>query len=366
MLFTNIKFFVRVFLKDKFFSILNILGLALGIAVGILLLLILQHDLTFDKHYANSERIYRLGGHLKATGVDLRVARSARELGQILKSELPEVQEVTRANNWDHTLVKREKKGAEVAQYEEDVVRTDSTYFKVFKHEFIAGDEKTCLNLLNSAVITNTTAKRYFGNDDPLNQELIIDGQVWKVTAVIKDLPKNTHLKFDFLLSGLSKSREWVIDKGEIKSEAFWNPDVYTYLVMPEHYDAKSFTAKFSSIFNKYFKSFGDQVGGEYTPILQPISEVHFHSDLQADEPVGNLSYLYAFTGIGVFIILLACINYMNLSTAKSMKRAAEIAMKKTLGSGKRSLVLSFLGESVFLSLISLLLAIAFVIFALK
>ncbi|MGC4021882.1 MAG: ABC transporter permease [Cyclobacteriaceae bacterium] len=366
MLLTNIKFFIRVFLKDKFFSVLNILGLALGIGVGILLLLILQHDLTFDKHYANYDRIYRLGGHLKATGVDFRVARSARELGQILKSELPEVQQVTRANNWDHTLVKREKKGEEAAQYEEDVVRTDSTYFKVFKHQFISGNEKTCLNLLNSVVITETTAKRYFGSDDPLNQELFIDGQSWKVTGVIKDLPKNTHLKFDFLLSGLSKSREWTVDQGQIKSEAFWNPDVYTYLVMPEHYDPKSFDAKFSFIYNKYYKSFGDQVGGQYTPILQPLSEIHFHSDLGSDEPVGNLSYLYAFTGIGVFIILLACINYMNLSTAKSMKRAAEIAMKKTLGSGKRSLVLSFLGESIFLSLVSLLLAIAFVFFVLK
>jgi putative ABC transport system permease protein len=367
MLFSHIKFFVRVFLKDKFFSLLNILGLALGIGVGILLLLILQHDLTFDKHYANQENIFRLGGHLKATGADFPVARSARELGAILKAELPEVQEYTRANNWDHTLVKREKKNAaEVAYYEEDVVRTDSTYFHVFKHEFIAGDEKTCLNLLNSAVITESTAKRYFGDEDPLNQELSIDGQQWMVTAVIKDLPKNTHLKFDFLLSGLSKSREWAVDNGQIKSEAFWNPDVYLYLVMPNHYDPKSLVAKFVPIYNKYFKSFGDQVGGSFLPILQPLGDIHFHSTLQADEPLGNLSYLYAFTVIGIFIILLACINYMNLSTAKSMKRAAEIAIKKTLGSGKGSLVLSFLGESIFLSLISLLFAIALVFFVLK
>ena len=366
MLLTHIKFFVRVFLKDKFFSILNILGLALGIAVGILLLLILQHDLTFDRHYANSDRIYRLGGHLQATGADFRVARSARELGYILKSEFPEVQEVTRANNWDHTLVRREKKGAEVALYEEDVVRTDSTYFHVFKHEFISGDEKTCLNLLNSVVVSASTAKRYFGDEDPLNQELLIDGQVWKVTAVIKDLPRNTHLKFDFLLSGLSKSRGWVEDQGQVKSEAFWNPDVYTYLLMTPNYQPQSFTAKFPAVYNKYFKSFGDQIGGKFTPVLQPLADIHFHSDLGADEPVGNLSYLYAFTGIGVLIILLACINYMNLSTAKSVKRAAEIAMKKTLGSGKGSLVLSFLGESIFLSLISLLLAIVFVFLVLK
>jgi putative ABC transport system permease protein len=343
MLQTHLKFFIRVFLKDKFFSILNILGLALGIGVSIILLLILQHDLTYDKHFANHENIYRLGGHLQATGVDFRVARSARELGAILKEEFPEVQAVMRANNWDHTLVKYENKGEEVAFYEEDLIRTDSTYFTVFKHDFIAGDVNTALNLLNSVVITKATAERYFGSEDALDKTLMIDGQAWKVTGVIKDLPENTHLKFDFILSGLSKSREWVVDAGQIKSEAFWNPDVYTYLVFPDNYDPKNFYDKFPIIFDKYYKSFGDQVGGKYTPILQPLADIHFHSDLDADEATGNIAYVYAFTGIGVFIILLACINYMNLSTAKSVKRAAEIAMKKTLGSGKRALVLSFL-----------------------
>jgi len=366
MMLTHFKFFVRVFLKDKFFSVLNILGLALGIAVGILLVLILQHDLNYDKHFAHYPRIYRLGGHLQATGVDYRVARSARELGYILKNEWPEIEEVTRANAWDHTLVKREKDGAAVAQYEEDVVRTDSTYFSVFTHEFIAGNPRQCLNLLNAVVLTESTARRYFGKDNPLDETLLIDGQSWKVTAVIKDLPENTHLKFDFLLSGLSKSRDWVSYKNQIKSEAFWNPDVYTYLLLPADYNVQQFYDKFPSIFVKYFKSFGDQVGGQYTPILQPLADIHFHSDLSNDEPVGNLSYLYAFTSIGIFIILLACINYMNLSTAKSVQRATEIAMKKALGAGKRSLVFSFLGESLLLSFISLLVAVLLVVIVLK
>ena len=365
MLRNQFKFFVRIFLKDKFFSTLNILGLALGIAVSIILLLILQNDLTYDQYHLNYKRIYRLGGHLQATGVDGRRARTARELGAILKEELPEVQAVVRANNWDHTLVKYENKGVEKAFYEEDIVRTDSTYFQVFTHQFIAGDPKTCLTDLNTLVVTESTAKKYFGDEDPINKSLIIDNQAWKVTAVIKDLPENTHLKFDILLSRLV-DREWVMDKGQVKSEAFWNPDVYMYLLMPENYNPKDFEAKFPAIFNKYFKAFGDQVGGKYTPILEPLADIHFHSELDADEPQGNIAYLYAFTGIGVFIILLACINYMNLSTAKSVTRATEIAMKKTLGSGKRSLVVSFLGESVFLSFISLVLAIVLVFIVLR
>lgn len=366
MLRTHLKFATRVFLKDKFFSILNILGLALGIAVSIILLLILQNDLTFDKYHVNHKRIYRLGGHLQATGIDVRGARSARELGNILKEEFPEVQVVVRANSWDHTLVKyQDKGGEEKAFYEENIVRTDSTYFQVFTHQFISGDPKTCLTELNTLVVTESTAKRYFGNEDPLDKSLLIDNVQWKVTGVIKDLPENTHLKFDILLSRLV-DREWVMEQGQVKSEAFWNPDVYTYLMMPDNYDTQDFYAKFPTIFTKYYKPFGDKVGGKYTPILEPLADIHFHSDLNGDEPHGNIAYLYAFTGIGIFIIILACINYMNLSTAKAVNRAAEIAMKKTFGSGKRSLVLSFLSESVFLSFVSLTVAIVIVFIVLK
>jgi len=362
----QLRFSARVFLKDKFFSILNMLGLALGIAVSIILLLILQNDLNYDRYHVNHKRIYRLGGHLQATGIDSYAARSARELGAILKAELPEVQEVVRANNWDHTLVKYENKnGEEKAFYEEDIVRTDSTYFQVFTHKFIAGDPKTCLTEQNTLVVTESTAKRYFGDEPALDKALIIDNQPWKVTGVIEDVPENTHLKFDILLSRLI-DREWVIENGSIKSEAFWNPDVYTYLLMPADYNTRDFTTKFEAIYTKYFKSFGDQVGGKYTPVLEPLADIHFHSTMQADEPHGNIAYLYAFTGIGIFIIMLACINYMNLSTAKSVNRASEIAMKKTLGSSKRALVLSFLMESIMLSLMSLLLAVGLVFVVLK
>jgi len=366
MLLTHIKFAIRVFLKDKFFSTLNILGLALGIAVSIILLLILQNDLNYDKYHVNHKMIYRLGGHLQATGIDFRGSRSARELGNIVKEEFPEIEAVVRANNWDHTLVKYEaKNGESKAFYEEDIVRTDSTYFKVFTHKFIAGDPQTCLSDLNTLVVTESIAKKYFGDEEALGKTLLINDEQWKVTGVIEEVPENTHLKFNILLSRLV-DREWAVENGQLKSEAFWNPDVYTYLLVKENYNPNDFYQKFPTIFNKYFKSFGDQVGGKYDPILESLADIHFHSDLDSDEARGNIIYLYAFTGIGIFIIILACINYMNLSTAKSVSRATEIAMKKTLGSSKRALILSFLGESIFLSFISLLLAIVLVFIVLK
>ncbi len=364
---THLKFFSRVFLKDKFFSVLNILGLALGIAVSILLLLILQNDLTYDRHHIKHERIYRLSGHLQATGIDERLARVARELGPVLQEEFPEVQAVVRANSWNRILIKRQREGEEaLGLYEEDVVRTDSNFFELFTHEFIAGNPKTCLKDLNTLVLTESAAKKYFGDEPALDQSLLVGNESYKVTGVIEDVAPNSHLKFDFLLSQLP-DRAWAKEEGGgILSEAFWNPDVFLYILFPEGYDTQDFYAKFPSIYDKYFKSFGDRVGGQYTPILEPLASIHFHSDLDADEPQGNIAYLYAFTGIGIFIILLACINYMNLSTAKSVNRAGEIAMKKTLGSGKRSLVLSFLGESIFLSMISMVCAIILVIVVLR
>ncbi|RAW00955.1 ABC transporter permease [Pseudochryseolinea flava] len=362
----HLRFFLRVFLKDKFFSILNILGLALGIGVSIILLLILQNDLTYDRYHVNHERIYRLGAHLEATGVDIMPARTARELGGILKEELPEIEEIVRANSWDHTLVSyKNAQGQEVSFYEEDIVRTDSTYFKVFSHNFIVGDPTTCLSEEHTVVLTESAAKKYFGDEDPINKVMNIGEEQWTVTAVIEDVPGNTHLKFDILISRLI-DREWVNEGGSIKSEAFWNPDVYMYIMFNDNqYDTRDFMSKFEGIYEKYFKTFGDQVGGKYTPVLEPLADVHFHSRMEADEPHGNIAYLYAFSGIGVFIILLACINYMNLSTAKSVKRAGEIAMKKTLGSSKATLAFSFLGESIFLSLISLVFAVALVKFVL-
>src|SRR5262245_7371985 len=141
----HIKFAVRVFLKDRFFSVLNILGLALGIAVSIVLLLILQNDLTYDKHHEKHAQIYRLGAHEVGTGVGFWTSRAARELGPVLQAELPEVQTVVRANPWSRTLIKYQKDGVEKSWYEEDVIRTDSNFFQLFTHRFIAGDARTCL-----------------------------------------------------------------------------------------------------------------------------------------------------------------------------------------------------------------------------
>src|SRR5258706_3041816 len=365
MIKSHLKFFIRVFLKDKFSSILNILGLALGIAVGIVLLLILQNDFTYDENYVNHERIFRLGAHYQIPGTDTNTGATARELGPILKDEFPEIQELVRIKIFDHSLVKQNSTGYEKAFYEENVIQADSSYFKVFSHKFIAGNPRLCLSDPHNVVITQTTAVKYFGLNDPLNKLLLVNDESWKVAGVIRDLPENTHLKFDILLSGLPDHREWTIKNGKPVSLAFWNPDVHTYLLLPEHYDPKNFHSRFQPIYNRFFKETGDQLGGHNTPILQHLTDIHF-SKFDDDEPHGSLTYLYAFSGIGCMIILLACINYMNLSNAKAVNRATEVSIKKILGSGKLALIFSILGESILLSMISFVVAIVLVFLSLN
>ncbi len=365
MLINHLRFAIRIFLKDKFFSSLNILGLALGIAISIILLLILQSDLTYDQHYANHERIYRLGAHYQIPGTDVNKGTSARELGPLLKDQFPEIEAMVRIQTMDHTLVKYSKSGKELAFYEENVMQADSSYFQVFSHEFLAGDVATCLDDPHNVVITASMAKRYFNDDDPINKTLNIMDQLWEVSGVIRDSPENTHLKFDILLSGLPTHRDWTIKEGKPISLAFWNPDIYTYMLLPDQYDPQDFYTKFVPIYDRYFKQIQDEIVGNYTPILQRLKDIHF-SNFQDDGPHGNLTYLYAFSGIGLMIIVLACINYMNLSTAKAVSRATEIAIKKIVGSRRRTLVLTILGESIFLSFVSLILAAVLVVLVLN
>ncbi len=360
MLINHLVFAWRIFKKEKFHSVLNVSGLALGITVGIILVLILRHDLTYDQHHTNHARIYRLGARQEMKDDDFHGAITARELGPVLQAEFSQIEKITRIEVWGRTLVTLGDKEPR-SFYEEEIVRADSTYFDLFTHEFIVGERASCLDNFNSIVLTESASQKYFGTADVIGKTISIEHTEYSITAVIADVPENTHLKFKLMLSGLP-DRNWF----ETPSESFWNPDVYTYLYVRESFNPTEFSVGFQSIYNKYFKETGDRIGGKYTPILEPLASIHLHSTLKADLPQGNMVYLYTLAGVGVFIILLACINYMNLATAKSVSRSMEIAIKKTLGSGKRNLVIAFFVEAILLSLISFLLALVLVTFILK
>ncbi len=353
----QIKFAIRIFLKDKFFSVLNILGLALGIAVSIILMMILKNDLSYDRHYANHERIYRLGSHYVIPDVDEYIGVTSRELGPILKETYPEIEQLVRIDQFDRTVVSYNSK----TFFEENISQADSTYFKVFNHNFISGDVSTCLDDPKSAVITRSIAIKYFDTEDALGKILVVNKEPRTITAVIEDLPSNTHLKFNILLSGFPEGRatwDFTVKNGKPIPLVMWNPDVITYLLLPEHYEVNNFYSRFGGIYKDYFVD--DEVGGEghaNEPFLEPIAETHFSKT----DNGGEYKALVAFTAVGILIVLLACINYMNLSTAKAIKRATEITMKRLSGSGRRQLVASLLFESVLMSIISLALAIGIV-----
>jgi len=366
MLLAHLKFAIRIFRKHQFFTVLNLLGLSLGISVTITLLLILQHDLGYDKHFANHENIYRVGCDYFIPGMEFKSALSARELGMVLKGEYPEVLDLTKLDLLGRGLVISEAGGKRKSFYEENLVQADDRYFNIFKHPFVAGDPATCLSDPHAVVLTRAAAEKYFGSVDAVNKVILVNGESRTISAVIENHPDNTHLKFDFLLSGLSESRDWTMEGGKPISEAFWNPDVQLFIRVPNHFDPSEFYKRFPTTYEQYFKPIGDQVGGRYSIILQNLADIHLDSRMGGDMPHGNFNYVVAFTSIGFLIFLMACINYVNLTTAQFTRRVKEIAVRRVVGSPKRTLVATALVESISLAFLALCIALVLTYFLLN
>lgn len=356
----HIKFALRILKKDGIYSVLNILGLTLGITVGIVLFLYLQSELNYDKHHTNADRIYRFTAHLKADGADFNTARTPREIAPLLLEELSDVQSYVRFNDWSNTLVTTNESGNEPIQfYEDEIYSTDSTFLNFFTHEVLDGDPENCLKGPKKVVLTESIAKKYYGDVSPVGKTITFDEDDQRiVSAVISDLPDNSHLKYKILLSGVESRGDFNNADAMRTSEAFWNPGIYTYLMMPEGYDPSQFSKSFESIFEKYYRPFADKINGTATPLLQPLASIHFGPQIANDEPRGNINYVYTFSTIGLFLILLACINYMNLATARSVYRAGEIAMRKVLGKTKANLFWSILTEAMVVAAIAMILSV--------
>jgi len=358
MLKNHIVFALRLFKKEKIYSLLNMLGLMLGITVGIVLLLYLQHELGYDKHYKKYNQIYRFSNHMQAQGADFNTALSSRRLGPLFKEEMPEVIEYVRFLKAGDPLASSEVNGIKREFYENEIYLTDSTFYKIFDHEYLEGDPKTCLSGPNKVVLTQSVKEKYFGKEPALGKFLTFNNNdPREITAVISDLPKNTHLRYEILISDFPII-DWDKDQGvERTSEVYWNPSSYNYLLLPKVYDEQQFYDKFPSIYDKTFKIFGERIGGTVTPYLERIDKIHFTSQRQGDRPTGNISYVYTFAAVGIFIILLACINYMNLATARSVTRTGEMGVRKVLGNSRFSLFVNVIIEAVLMSLIAMILA---------
>lgn len=367
MLRNHLIFAIRLFKKDKAYSILNMLGLTLGIAVGIILMLYLQHEFGYDKHFSKYDRIYRYTNHMIAQGADFNIAQSSRRLAPIFKTDLPEVEAYVRFLRTGQVLVTHDEGGANKQFYEENVYLTDSTIFTLFEHEFLEGNPRSALVGPGKAVLTQSVKEKFFGNAPALGKIIQVDRfGTREVTAVISDLPSNTHLKYDVLLSDLPTIGWDNNGSAERTSEVYWNPSAYTYLLMPAEYDVQRFYDNFPAIYDKTFRIFGERIDGRVEPRLQRLDRIHFHASVEGDLPTGHLGYVYTFAAIGIFIIILACINYMNMATARSATRTGEMGIRKVLGNSRGKLFFSVILEALVMSALAMVIANALTWFLLE
>jgi len=355
----------RNLLKRKVFSLINIMGLAIGMAVCLLIVLFIKSEVGYDDFHKNSDNIYRIALDRKYPGRLSSYAIIPQSIGDAVKHDLPEVKEYTRlfsiAGDTGFPFNIGEKVYAE-----NDVYAADSTFFKVFTGDAIAGDLTTALNKPNTAVITKTTADKIFGNAaGAVGKQFEGGGANGKVSylisAVIKDWPQKSHLHFNMLISTLSFPN--------LSKPNYTGFSNYTYLLLNKTASPASVESKFPQLIKKYAtgeigRTFGETyehfqaAGNGYHYYLQPLKAIHLTSNLEAEAGTnGSSNVIYIFAIIAVFILGLACINFINLSTSLSVERAKEVGIRKTFGSEKGAIIIQFLIESIFISILSMVLA---------
>jgi putative ABC transport system permease protein len=362
-----LKIALRNLWKHKGFSAINIFGLAFGLACFIMIALYVADEYSYDRYHDKANRIYRIHSDIRFGGTDLNMAVSPDPIGATLKKDYPQVEQYTRLYaNEGSKLFKKEN------QYitEKRVTFADSTLFNVFSFPALAGNPQTALNEPNTVVITETTAKKYFNTVDNAIGKMLEcndnNGMLYKVTAVIKDIPQNSHFNFDFFLS---------MDNVDYGFGNYLSHNFHTYLLLKEGADYKELEKKFPQYIDKYalpqakqfikFETMADfeKAGNRLAYSLMPLTSIHLHSSRGVELAVnGNIQYVYIFAAVALFILIIACVNFMNLSTARSAGRAKEVGIRKVLGTEKKSLIGQFLTESTLMTFIGL--AISFVIIA--
>jgi len=348
---------LRSLRRDWAYALINIAGLGLGVSCSFILALYLRSELTYDHHVPNHENIYRIATEIENDRRRDHVASVSRFAAPLLAEEYPEVRGYVRffpASQDGRLILRRD----DVSFFWKDAYLTDPNVFEVFGHEVLHGDPATALEDPLSIAISETVAERYFGDENPIGQKLATDTAAYTVSLVFADLPENSHLRYDVLLS--HKRLDAFLTNVDIRQE-LWNLSDYSYLVMTDGYDAKDFAAVSDSFSNKYLAERGAQLNASMRLYLEPLGDLHLSSITEGDRPRGNMFYVYTFAAIALFVLAVACINYMNLATARSVKRSKEVAMRKILGASRGQLVAQFLSESLTFAVLSMLLGLLLV-----
>ena len=342
---------VRNLVRQKGFAIINILGLTIGLTVSALIILYIVHELGYDRFHENAENICRVAIKGEMSGQALDIAVSSPPIGPALKSDYPEVVDYTRIDLPHNSLLTY----GEEKYYEGNVLFADSSFFKIFSVPFLYGDPATALEVPRSIVLPISVARKYFGDEYPVGKVLRYNDQTdLTVTGVCEDYPDNSHFTFQSIIS-FSTVAEM---RGDWWLNTWGNLSMYTYILLDKNANLDSLMAKMPEFFEKYMSEEVQEADVSFELYLQPITSIHLHSNLMAE--IGDnsdVSYIYILIAITIFILILASINFMNLSTAKSANRAREVGIRKVVGSSRPHLIRQFIGESVIISLISLFIA---------
>jgi len=358
MLRNYFKTMIRSLLKRKVFTLINLLGLSTGMAVCLLLTLYIQNEFGWDSFHKNGDQIFRLAIERKYTSRTVLRGNIPPSIGQAVQHEFPEVLQSVRVMGAGNSIKVGDK------LFEDDkIFVADSNFFRVFTGDFLNGNGLTALQNPGTAVVNEATAKRLFGSaGNAMGKKVIVNEfKNYTITGVCKDWEEKSHFHFSMLVSMTGFQGMNVPD--------YYDFYCYDYLLLNKNASAKALEAKLPLIVSKYVastiqKGFGESYqqfiaeGNGYRYFLQPIQQIHLHSNLVDEfKPGGNIGAVYLFGAIAVFILFLACINFINLSTAVSVERAREVGIRKTFGSGKKSIIWQFLSESIIFSIISIILA---------
>ena len=347
---------IRNILKHLNYSLLNVLGLALGIASFLFILIYVTDELKYDRFHEGYEQIYRMNRLYNSNDINEDAATCSFPLGPALAEDYPDmVKSVVRFFDFQisEMLFENREDSLNVIKFNEEwFYLADSNVFEVFTFPLIEGDPSTALERPNSIVLSESTARKYFGEESPMGKTLYVEeGPGMEVTGVMKDLPVQSHFKID-ILGSMSTFRAF--QGGHLPQGWIWNP-CWTYVLLQDQIKPGQLEARMPDFYLAHYPEFQNQ---DITLYLQPLKDIHLRSHHEYEmHPNGNLSYVRILAGIGLFVLILACINFMNLATASSAGRGREICMKKVIGARRKHLVRQFLGESFIITFLALLVA---------
>src|SRR5690606_30764990 len=348
------KIALRNLWKRRGFSLLNISGLAIGLTAGFLILMYVGFELSYDNFHTKGDRIYRVVSDIEINSKENEANKPDWATPPVLASQFPEIQSMARVLYLPLTVRNNHLKFKE-----DNAIAVDSSFFEIFDFELLSGNKKEVLKNPFSIVLSETASKKYFGDENPVGKSLrILDKSFQaKVTGVMKDIPGNSHIKADMILSMTTFTQ--VLDK-DLDND-WGNYEPYAYVLLKPNVNVAHLESKFPAFMQRNFEKQMEASKMYVSLLLEPLRKVYLHST-RGGRVVGNINNIYIFSIISVFILLIAGINFINLTTARSMERAKEVGIRKVVGAGKTQLGFQFMGESVIICILAFLISVVLLI----